>query len=598
MDTLIITLAVVAVPVFLSIIAAVFGWRYRRRIETWMRQSIAELHAAPECDAVASGRPRTVPARAPLRLHQIGPGATFAPDRAMSAWRRIHKRRRPLVAALVTAGAVHAGMSVVAIAWAFAYAHWPLKARIVLAYVLTAPELALVLLFVAAPRRVWAVGVLGYVAIGTMLMPIAGGPLRLMRYLRFAAPWALYCFSGMVLIVSKRLRPVVAAITALLVFFVVEMLMLSRFADVASLQSTMSRRPALVLIGVVVQLVGILLFAWILRRESILMPLLSLVVIAGFVFLIDRFVKALGIASAIVVGTAGTVLGLYMVWLLFKLLKWLGERRWISNQILQWYVGWGFLTFYAFTLAYFIAPVDRRPAFLAVGALPSCAIVLQFLLWQYYRRHEAIPAKRLVLLRVFGSPRRAVRLLETLNDTWRLFGSVDLIVGTDVAAMTASPVMLEAFLRGRVEAVYLKTTTEVDSRIARLDRRLQGNGCYPINELYCFASAWQTAMVRLMPGTDVVLMDLRGFSVAHLGCVFELNQLVNLVPLQRIILLADRLTDVRALEDTLQRAWRNLHSSAPSAGEENPGVDLVMLPNLGKTTRRFLASCLLSAAQV
>ena len=44
------------------------------------------------------------------------------------------------------------------------------------------------------------------------------------------------------------------------------------------------------------------------------------------------------------------------------------------------------LTFYFFTLAYFASQVDRRPAFLAVRALPSCPIVLQFLLWQYYRR--------------------------------------------------------------------------------------------------------------------------------------------------------------------------------------------------------------------
>jgi len=157
--------------------------------------------------------------------------------------------------------------------------------------------------------------------------------------------------------------------------------------------------------------------------------------------------------------------------------------------------------------------------------------------------------------------------------------------------------MLEAFVRRRVEALYLKTTNEVDRQVTRLDRRLQGDGRYPINELYCFASAWQTAIVRLVPGADLVLMDLRGFSVAHAGCVFELNQLVNLVPLRRIVLLADRLTDMCALEETLQGAWRNVHHSAPSAGEQNPVVDLLMLSNLGETTRRFLASWLVSAAK-
>lgn len=597
MDTLIIILAVATVPIFFSIVAAVFGWRYRRRIEASMRRSVAELSTAPEGNTAASGRPREGPVRAALRLHHIGPGATPVTDRLMSAWSEIRERQRPLVAAVVTAGAVHACISVVAVSWAFTFAHWPLKAGIVLAYVLTAPELALVLLFIAAPLRVWIVAVLSYVVVGAMLVPVAGGPVRLLQYLRIAAPWALFCIIGLALTTSKRLRSVVGAIAALLVFLVIEMLLLTVFGDVASLQSTMGRRPDLGLIGVVVQLAGILVFAWILGRESIAVPVLSLLVIGGFAFLIDRFVKPLGIVSAIVVGIAGAVLGCYVVWLLFKLLKWLGERRFISNRVLQWYLGWSFLTFYFFSLAYFASQVDRRPAFLAVGALPSCAIVLQFLLWQYYRRQAGLPAKRLVLLRVFGSPRRAVRLLEILNDTWRLFGSVDLIVGTDVAALTASPVMLEAFLRRRVEALYLKTSTEVDSRLAQLDRRLQGDGRYPINELFCFASAWQTAMVRLVPAADVVLMDLRGFSVAHLGCVFELNQLMNLVPLKTILLLADELTDMCLLEETIQGSWRNLHHSAPSAGEQNAVVNVLMLPNFGETRRRYLAACVVSAAK-
>ena len=598
MDTLIIILGVTTVPFFLSIAATAFGWRYRRRIEALMRRSIAEFRSPAECNTTASGEPETARVTAPLKLHQIRPDAHQQTDPAMSAWPGVRERQRPLVAAVVSAGAVHAGISVVAISWAFAFAHWPLKARVVLAYALTAPELALVLLFIAAPRRVWTAVVLGYVVVGAMLVPIEGGPVRFLWYLRFAAPWALFCILGMALIISKRLRPVIGALTVLLLFFVTEMLVIARFINVSSLQSTMARRPGLGLIGVAVQLAGTAIFLWILGHESIIVPVLILLVIAGFTILIDVFVKPLGLVSAIITGLAGAVLSWYIVWLLFKLLKWLGERRFISNQVLQWYLGWSFLTFYAFTFTHFLVPLDVRPTFLAVGALPASGIMLQLLLWRHCRFQAGRPAKRLVLLRVFGSPRRAVRLLETLSDTWRLFGSVDLIIGTDVAALTASPIMLEAFVRRRVEALYLKTTNEVDRQVTRLDRRLQGDGRYPINELYCFASAWQTAIVRLVPGADVVLMDLRGFSVSHVGCVFELNQLVNLVPLKRIVLLADRLTDMCALDETLQGAWRNVHHSAPSAGEQNPVVDLLMLSNLGETTRRFLASWLVSAANV
>jgi len=594
MDTLVIILAVVAVPVFLSILAAVFSWRYRHQIEALMRRSVAERGSFAGQNANATAK-RCAPVRAPLRLRQVRPGEP-APSCSVSAWRRITLRRRPLAVALITAGAVHTAMSTVAVFWAFAYANWPQNARIVLAYALMAPELVLVLLFMPAPCRLWIAATLAYLIVAVILSPIVGGPLRLIHYLRFAAPWAFFALAGMVLLVSKRLRPVVAAVIALLIFCIVEMLVLARSADISSLQSTMLNRPGLALIGIGVQLMGVVLFAWILGRKSITVTVVGLVIIAASAFLVDRFVKSLGIASAIIVGIAAAVLGCYIVWLLFELLKWLSERHFISNQILQWYVGWGFLTFYTFSLSYFLSPTDRWTVFLALGALVCCVIILQSLLWRYYRHQAAIPAKRLVLLRVFGSPHRAVQLLEMLNDTWRLFGSIDLIVGTDVAALTASPVMLEAFLRRRVEALYLKTTAEVERQLQQLDRRVQGDGRYPINELYCFSSAWQAAVLRLVPGANVVLMDLRGFSIAHLGCVFELNHLVNLASLDRIVLLADRLTDMRALEETLQGAWRNLDSSAPSASAEDPALSVVMLPNLGETARRFLACTLVSAA--
>jgi len=219
-----------------------------------------------------------------------------------------------------------------------------------------------------------------------------------------------------------------------------------------------------------------------------------------------------------------------------------------------------------------------------------------WLLRRCWQVRKGVLGQRLVLLRVFGSPHKAVSLLELLRDTWLLFGTVDLIVGTDIAAMTLGPVMLEAYLRRRAEGVYLKSPEEVDRRLAGLDRRLQFDGRYPINELYCFATAWQDAVTRLVPESDVVLMDLRGFSQSHLGCIFELNQILNLVPIQRIVLLADRSTCAVALQETLQRAWRNLRREAPSAGIQDPVINLLTISKFDATGRDFLASRLVSIA--
>jgi hypothetical protein len=270
------------------------------------------------------------------------------------------------------------------------------------------------------------------------------------------------------------------------------------------------------------------------------------------------------------------------------------ERYLVSHEVLHLCLGWTLLTLFA--VAFASGDGIVRNTLLTGGAGVASCLTLLWLLRRRWQRRKAIPGQRLVLLRVFGSPHKAIGLLELLKDTWLLFGTVDLIVGTDVAAMTVGPVMLEAYLRRRMEAVYLKSTEEVDQRLAGLDRRLQLDGRYPINELYCFANAWQDSVARLVPASDVVLMDLRGFSQSHLGCIFELNQILNLVPLQRIVLLADTSTTAEALQETLQRAWQNVRREAPSAGNPDPVVNLLMIPTFDAPGRRFLASYLVSVA--
>jgi len=47
-------------------------------------------------------------------------------------------------------------------------------------------------------------------------------------------------------------------------------------------------------------------------------------------------------------------------------------------------------------------------------------------------------------------------------------------------------------------------------------------------------------------------MDLRGFSAAHAGCVFELGVLIDTGALGRVALLVDRTTDEPFLQSTLR----------------------------------------------
>ena len=71
-------------------------------------------------------------------------------------------------------------------------------------------------------------------------------------------------------------------------------------------------------------------------------------------------------------------------------------------------------------------------------------------------------------------------------------------------------------------------------------------------------------LLRLVKSTDVVLMDLRSFAQNNAGCVFEIKELLNSVPLERLVFVVDGTTDKRFMKQTLEESYRELRSNSPN----------------------------------
>jgi hypothetical protein len=222
-------------------------------------------------------------------------------------------------------------------------------------------------------------------------------------------------------------------------------------------------------------------------------------------------------------------------------------------------------------------------------------IVLHVLLRRIWAARVSPPGKRLLLLRVFGKADKRERLLDALDDTWRRVGRIDLIAGTDLATRTMGSVMLEAFLLRRTDDLFLKTNEDVDRRLEHLHSQLEADARYPVNGIYCYATAWQHAVARLAPKSEAVLMDLRGFTRKNQGCAFELTWVVQQIPLSRIILLIDATSDYQALEEVAQSAWAHLRSDSPNVGYVEPVLMTLKAPRRPKDMGRALFMLLLLA---
>jgi hypothetical protein len=130
--------------------------------------------------------------------------------------------------------------------------------------------------------------------------------------------------------------------------------------------------------------------------------------------------------------------------------------------------------------------------------------------------------------------------------------------------------------------------------LADLDRQPDADGYYRVNEFFCRADTWQITMRRLAKESDAVLIDLRSFSRSNHGCLYELEQLLDIVALEHVAFLVDETTDLAFLEEMLQRLWRGIDLESPNRRAESPTARLFHAGGQAGRSMRALLLLLLS----
>ncbi|MBV9674278.1 MAG: hypothetical protein JO076_15830 [Verrucomicrobia bacterium] len=257
------------------------------------------------------------------------------------------------------------------------------------------------------------------------------------------------------------------------------------------------------------------------------------------------------------------LIGVSMGWLF---IRWLAVRyltRRASDQMLTIDVLMAIFTFTSFLFFYF--------AFGLVASICTLAGFGGYKLYTYrlFRPSigisPAVGSFKLLLLRVFRSDRRGHLLVEKIMKSWRYFGPVRLIAGTDLVDSTIEPHEFFEFLSGRLSRSFVKNREDLEHRLLKHKPGPDPDGLYRIEDFFCHLDTWQMTVAYLARHVDVVLMDLRGFSSARRGCTFEIGMLLHSVSVNRVVLMADNATDYAYLEETLRLAWSTLPDTSPNA---------------------------------
>ena len=359
----------------------------------------------------------------------------------------------------------------------------------------------------------------------------------------------------------------------------------------------------------------LLLLIFLNRRIRALGPLLLVFMTLGvagatlttsFVGNHPKLLKAVGEFSySIGVGATGTMIGLHAIgftacaivgWLILELLRLLYESKNISEQSINVDTMW-----LLFGIVNSIGLVFAGYRFIASGfvafAIYKLVAAGMFHLLGVSRRAKR-SGQRLLLLRVFALGGRSEQLYDTLGKSWRTVGSIQMIAGPDLATTTIEPHEFLDFVSGKLDRRFIDNGRTLDLRIGQMDLAPDREGQFRVTEFFCHDDSWKMTLARLADESDAVLMDLRGFSQVNAGCIFEIHEIINVVPLARAVFVIDGSTDQAFMRQTIIDAWHHLKDRSPNRHLAAGRIALVQLADPGGDSMQDLLYALCIAASV
>jgi hypothetical protein len=328
----------------------------------------------------------------------------------------------------------------------------------------------------------------------------------------------------------------------------------------------------------------------------------SLVSVAGsnpeVLRLISSFAYSIGL------GAVGTVSGLHLLgfalfaiagWIALDSLRQMYEHKMMSDQSVTVDTIW--LTF---GIVNSMGLVFQGARWILSGlvafAIFKIVTLLGFSLLRV--RKKKSPAPRLLLLRVFALGRRSEHFYNALGKYWRTAGSIQMIAGPDLATATVEPHEFLDFVTGKLARRFIDSGHTLDLRIDQMDLAADSDARFRVTEFFCHDDTWKITLARLADESDAVLMDLRGFSQNNAGCIFEITELFNLVPLQRVVFVVDESTDAQFMRNTMQLAWRQIRDQSPNRRLSSGQIFLVQFSRLSGEAMRNLLYSITAAANV
>jgi hypothetical protein len=245
--------------------------------------------------------------------------------------------------------------------------------------------------------------------------------------------------------------------------------------------------------------------------------------------------------------------------MLLRISRRYGEKRFSELQLaLGSY--WGLITLFVLAAVMLVSFEEKTGGTMEwVGLF----VILLWLMWRPLQRlvlrwavrKAESPHAPLLLLRVFKPSGRSEAFMDRFLARWRFAGPTWMIAGPDLAGALMEPDEFFAYLGRRLAQRYIADAGQIRERVAALDGARDPDGRFRVSELFCANTTWQQAVLALIEGAGVIVLDLREYNPSRAGTRYELQELLRRAPLERVLFLTDEPGDAPQVRAAITEAW-------------------------------------------
>jgi hypothetical protein len=109
-------------------------------------------------------------------------------------------------------------------------------------------------------------------------------------------------------------------------------------------------------------------------------------------------------------------------------------------------------------------------------------------------------------------------------------------------------------------------------------------GSYPVRAVLCHGTFSKHAVDVLLDEMDLVVVDLSGYTERNAGTRYEMQRVIDRVPVECVVFLADQHSRKKFLEHELRLAWTSMASGSPNAATLEPRTALVAITDHFRTS--------------